>query len=121
MSITLEEYKKDPIVAKRFEYNTDIKSKIRHKIVNSFEDFDDDSKEYLLSLKNEVFEGNDIYVNGSRIKGTYLTEEEYEKYSKEYTNVKKSDWDIQSEFKTTIKEYKGCKIDFQFGKRGIKV
>ena len=121
MQYTLEEYIKDPIVAKRFEYNTNIKSKVRHKIVGSFKDFDNESKEYLLSLKNEVFKGSDIYVFGSRVNGTYLSDNEYEKYSKEYSNVKKSDWDIRSEFKTDIKEFKGYKIDFQIGNKGIKI
>ena len=121
MRITLEEYLKDPIIAKRFEYYTNIKTKIRHKIINSFEDLDDKSKEYLFSLKNEVFKGNNIYVFGSRVNGTYLSDDEYEKYSKEYSNVKKSDWDIQSEFKVNVREFKGYKIDYQFGTKGIKI
>ncbi len=112
---------KDPLVAKRFEYSLNIKSKVRHKVVTSFEDFDDDSKEFLLSLKKEVFNDNTIYVIGSRVKGTYLTDEEFEEYSKEYPNVKKSDWDILCCYKPNATEFRGYKIDFNFGTKGVKV
>lgn len=127
MRISLADYIKDPEVAKRFEYNLNIKSKVRHKVIESFEDFDDKSKEYLLSLKNEVFEGNNIYVFGSRVNGTYLSDDEYEKYSKEYTNVKKSDWDIKSLYKPDREKLKlfetenNVKIDFQLGNSIIKI
>ena len=84
-------------------------------------DFEEKDKEYLLDLKKEVFKGNDFYVFGSRVNGTYLSDAEYEMYKDKYTNVKKSDWDIRSNFKVTIKEFKGYKIDFQIGNKGIKV
>lgn len=102
-----------------------IKNSIRHKVIESFEDFDDKSKDFLLRLKSEVFENNDIYVHGSRIQGRYLTDEEYDKYSKEYKFVKRSDWDIQSLVKPkNLKEFElnnSVKIDFQLGTFKIKV
>lgn len=112
---------KDPLVAKRFEYILNIKSKVRHKVVTCFDDFDDDSKEFLLRLKKEVFSDNDIYVYGSRVNGTYLSDEEFNRYSSEYPNVKKSDWDIRSLYKPKQTEFLGYKIDFNFGTNGIKV
>jgi hypothetical protein len=110
-----------PDAKKRFEFNIEIKSKVRHKIINIFDDFSDKDKEYLIELKQEVFKGNDIYIFGSRINGTYLTDDEYKKYSKIYNNVKKSDWDIRSNFRINIREFKGYKIDSQIGNKGIKV
>lgn len=105
----------------RVTFQSEVKSKVRHKIINTFEDFDEKDKTYLLDLKNEIFKGNNIYVFGSRVNGTYLSDDEYEMYKDKYTNVKKSDWDIRSNFKVTIKEFKGYKIDFQIGNKGIKV
>ena len=126
--MNLEEYiKKYPEAQKRFEFNLQIKSKIRHTIINKFEDFDLDSKKLLLSLKKDIFDNNDIYVFGSRIQGTYLTDEEFEKYNKLYSNVKKSDWDIQSLYipdKEKLKRFQennNIKIDFQIGSQKIKV
>ena len=126
--MNLEEYiNKYPEAKKRFEFNLQIKSKIRHELINNFEDFDKSSKKLLLALKKEVFNNNEIYVSGSRIKGTYLTEEEFLKYSKIYTNVKSSDWDIQSLFipdkqkLNNFQEKYNIKIDFQLGNRTIKI
>jgi hypothetical protein len=126
--MNLEEYiNKYPEAKKRFEFNLQIKSKIRHELINNFEDFDKSSKKLLLALKKEVFNNNEIYVSGSRILGTYLTDVEYEKYSKIYPNVKKSDWDIKSLYKPDREKLKlfeteyNVKIDFQLGNSTIKV
>lgn len=126
--MNLEEYiNKYPEAKKRFEFNLQIKSKIRHELINNFEDFDKSSKKLLLALKKEVFNNNEIYVSGSRILGTYLTDVEYEKYSKIYPNVKKSDWDIKSLYKPDREKLKlfetenNVKIDFQLGNSIIKI
>lgn len=55
------------------------------------------------------------------MEGTYLSNEEYYKYSQIYPNIKKSDWDIRTQFKTNVKEYGGHKLDIQFGEKGVKV
>jgi len=109
------------MIKERIAFQLEVKSKVRHKIVTCFDDFDSSSKKFLLRLKKEVFNDNTIYVIGSRVNGTYLTDEEYEKYSKEYQNVKKSDWDIRSKFDVLVKEFEGYKIDFQIGTKGVKV
>lgn len=126
--MNLEEYiKKYPEAKKRFEFNIEVKSKVRHKIIEKFEDFSIDDQMFLERLKSEVFNNQSIYVLGSRIKGTYLTEEEFLKYSKIYTNVKRSDWDIQSLFipdkqkLNNFQEKYNIKIDFQLGNRTIKI
>jgi hypothetical protein len=125
--MNLQEYiDKYPEAKLRFEYNINIKSKVRHKIINDKRDFDVATKKILSALKKEVFENNDIFVFGSRINGTYITDKEYIKYSKIYQNVKKSDWDIQSIFKPDADKLKAfqdkynIKIDFQIGTKKIK-
>lgn len=111
--------------AKRLEdklkFNKEVKSKIRHKIINSFEDFTTEDQLFLIKLKEKVFNNNDIYVFGSRINGTYLSNEEYLYYKDKYSNVKESDWDIRSFFKPTIQIFENYKIDYSPGSHGIKV
>ena len=126
--MNLAEYiKAYPEAEKRFEFNLKIKSKVRHKIIKNFNDFDPDSKKLLLKLKKEVFNNSDIYVQGSRVNGTYLTSVEFEEYRKLYPNVKESDWDIQSLYipdKEKLKRFQennNIKIDFQIGSQKIKV
>ena len=114
----------DKGLEKRIEYNK-IKSKVRHEKVSEFNDLDKDSKKLLLRLKKEVFNGEAIYLSGSRIKGTYLTEKEFQDNKLKYPNVKRSDWDIFSEYnpdKNKLKEFEekeNIKIDFQIGKIGV--
>ena len=114
-----DEYSKK--LEERIRFSTEVKSKVRHKVVTNFDDFSDKDKAFLLRLKEQVFDGHDIYVFGSRINGTYLSDEEYEMYKDKYQDVKKSDWDIRSNFKAKAKEFEGFKIDYNPGTYGIKV
>ncbi len=114
-----DEYSKK--LEERIRFSTEVKSKVRHKVVTNFDDFSDKDKAFLLRLKEQLFDGNDIYVFGSRINGTYLSDEEYEMYKDKYHGVKKSDWDIRSPFKAKAREFEGFKIDYNPGTNGIKV
>lgn len=98
-----------------------IKSRKRHREVKVFSDFTKSAKEFLLALKQEVFNNATIYVRGSRIQGTYLTDKEYETYSKQYPGIKKSDWDISSETRPAVLEFRGYKIDYTPGTYGVEV
>lgn len=114
-----DEYSKK--LEEKIRFSKEVKSKVRHKVVANFDDFSDKDKAFLLRLKEQVFDGHDIYVFGSRINGTYLSDEEYEMYKDKYQDVKKSDWDIRSNFKAKAKEFEGFKIDYNPGTYGIKV
>ena len=81
-----------------------------------------------MRLKEDVFEGNTIYVFGSRINGRYITKEEVATYSSLYPNIKESDWDIQSlffadKYKLDLfaKENGVVKIELNIGKHKIEV
>ncbi len=106
----------------------EFKNVIRHKVINNFDDFSDEDKSFLLRLKEDVFEGNTIYVFGSRINGRYITKEEVATYSSLYPNIKESDWDIQSlffadKYKLDLfaKENGVVKIELNIGKHKIEV
>ena len=105
----------------------DLKRSIRHTVINTFDDFCDKDKSFLLALKNEIFDGNNIYVSGSRITGKYITKKEYLKYKDEYIGLKPSDWDIQSMFVPNMDKLKqfaiehDVKIDFSKGINKVKI
>lgn len=118
------------MLKEKIRFHTEIKSKKRHPVITEFKDFEEREKAFLLELKEVVFENNFIYVFGSRIDGKYLTDKEYEEYVKIYPNIKKSDWDIRSEFKLSktgiakLKDFEkkyNTKIEISFGNNGIKI
>lgn len=109
------------------KFNKEVRTKVRHKIINSSKDFDDETLTMLSELKKEAFKENDIFIRGSMIKGTYISEKEFKKYSLLYPGIKKSDIDIMSNYTPTKsdiesfeKKYK-VKIDFKIGSKGIKI
>jgi len=73
-----DEYSKK--LEEKIRFSKEVKSKVRHKVVANYDDFCDKDKAFLQRLKEQIFDGNDIYVFGSRINGTYLSDEEYEMY-----------------------------------------
>jgi predicted metal-binding protein len=115
------------IITEKQKFNIEIKNTVRHKIIESFTDFSKKDKDFLLKLKNEIFNNNDIYVFGSRVNGKYITNVEVKKYIKKYPDIKESDWDIQSLFKPDdelllkFQIENNIKIDFNMGTQKIKI
>lgn len=107
--------------------NSEFKSKTRHKIITTYEDLEEEDKLLLITLKQEVFENNLIYLFGSRINGKYITKKEYIEYKEKYPHIKVSDYDIKSQYKpdvTKLKEFEkkyDVKIDYFYGTAKIVI
>ena len=115
------------MLIKKMKLDKDIKSKIRHKVINYKEDLDTDTLALLLLIKEKLFNNNPIYLAGSRINGKYITEEEYNLYIQDYPDIKVSDYDIKSIYKpniTKVKEFEKeyhVKIDYSYGTYKIEI
>jgi hypothetical protein len=73
------------------------KASQRHKVINCYNDFDNEIKELLQKIKHELLQGNEFILSGSRVNGTYLTDIEFELFKD--VNQKRSDYDIWSKYK----------------------
>lgn len=74
-----------------------------HPVINSFEEFDDETKEIYLTIYNLIKSKNptrniNVWATGSRVKGTWKTKEEAEEYAVTYKcRVKYSDYDYHTD------------------------
>jgi len=102
-----------------------------HPIINSFGEFDDETKEIYLTIYNLIKSKNinrniNVWATGSRVKGTWKTKEEAEEYAVTYKcRVKYSDYDYHTDalVKPTKQEFQevlNVPVD-QAGGEGHKV
>ena len=114
-------------IEKKLLLDSDFKSKIRHKIITTYEDLEEDDKLLLTTLKQEVFDNNLIYLFGSRISGLYINKKEYIDNKEKYPHIKVSDYDIKSQYRpdvTKLKEFEkkyDVKIDYFYGTAKIVI
>ena len=107
--------------------NLEFKFKIRHKIITTYNDLEEEDKLLLTTLKKEVFANNLIYLFGSRTNGKYIDKKEYIDNKDKYPHIKVSDYDIKSQYKpdvTKLKEFEkkyDVKIDYFYGTAKIVI
>jgi len=98
-------------------------------IINTFADFDDATKQIYINIYNAIKAKNpdvdiQVWATGSRIKGTWRTNEEADQLSQQYNKVVKySDYDCQTDalIKPTAAELTtqvGVSIDYAGGGDG---
>ena len=95
-------------------------------IINTFADFDDDTKQIYINIYNAIKAKNpnkdiQVWATGSRIKGTWRTSEEAEQLAQQYNKkVKYSDYDCFTDAPNKPSEQEltlqiGVKVDYAGG------